>query len=67
MREVREAQDQEPAVSKGCAAFAVLLWLLFGWAVFDMTHGNPTAINGVIGAGAGAVLATVGAIMLRDL
>lgn len=44
---------------------AAILWLLCGLAVLDMQLGNPTAINGVIGAGFGAAIATVYAILLR--
>jgi hypothetical protein len=37
---------------------AILFWLLTGAAAWSMAAGNPTAINGVIGAAAGAVVFT---------
>jgi len=40
------------------AGFAVLLWLLCGLAVVSHLGGNQTAINGILGAGIGAVLFT---------
>ncbi|MCM1972308.1 hypothetical protein [Streptomyces sp. G1] len=38
------------------AALTVTLWGLFGFAIVDHLNGNPTAVNGIIGAGVGAVL-----------
>jgi hypothetical protein len=37
---------------------AALFWALTALAGIDMALGNPTAINGVIGAGACAVITT---------
>lgn len=38
---------------------AALLWTLTLLAAIDMVRGNPTAINGVVGAGACAAITTV--------
>ncbi|GIF08677.1 hypothetical protein [Actinoplanes siamensis] len=37
---------------------ALLAWLLCGAAALAMLGGNPTAINGVVGAGAVALIFT---------
>jgi hypothetical protein len=49
------------------AIFAAILWLCFIAAIVDMQLGNPTAINGVIGASVAATLVTVAAVMWRKL
>lgn len=38
---------------------AALFWVCFGVALWSMLAGNPTAINGVIGAGIVAVAITI--------
>jgi hypothetical protein len=45
--------------------FAVAGWLLTGLAAVSMAAGNPTAINGVVGAGVLAVIFTGLAIFDR--
>lgn len=42
---------------------AVVFWLLFGAAIWSYALGNPTAINGIIGAGVCAVVVTSLAII----
>jgi hypothetical protein len=37
---------------------AAVFWLVVLLAALDMAHGNPTAINAVIGAGLGALTFT---------
>jgi hypothetical protein len=39
-------------------AIAAICWVLCGCSALAMAAGNPTAINGVIGAGAGAIIFT---------
>lgn len=44
---------------------AAILWLLFAAAIWSYALGNPTAINGIIGAGVMAIVVTALAIIER--
>lgn len=44
---------------------AALFWAALALSLAEMYRGNPTAINGVIGAGAGALITTVLAFIAR--
>lgn len=44
---------------------AAILWVLCGLALIDHLHGNPTAINGVVGAGGCALIVTTLAVIER--
>jgi hypothetical protein len=37
---------------------AFIFWLAFAFAIYSGMHGNDTAINGIIGAGIGALIFT---------
>ncbi|WP_406338241.1 hypothetical protein OG987_13280 [Streptomyces sp. NBC_01620] len=50
--------------AKGIGVLAALFWAVTALAVFSMASGNPTAINGVIGCGAGAVVTSLAAVGL---
>jgi hypothetical protein len=47
--------------TKGTTVLAALGWLVTAAATVAMIRGNPTAINGVIGAGFGSIVFTLGA------
>jgi high-affinity Fe2+/Pb2+ permease len=40
-------------------SFTVGLWALFVVAIIAYNTGNPTAINGIIGAGFGGIVSTI--------
>jgi len=50
---------------KTFAAVAVLGWIITAAAVVSMVLGNPTAINGVIGAGVGSAAFTAAAVVMH--
>lgn len=50
---------------KTFAAVAILGWLITAAAIVSMVLGNPTAINGVIGAGVGAATFTAAAVAMH--
>lgn len=51
--------------TKGTFGIAVICWLVALVALVDLLLGNPGAINGVVGAGFGAVVMTVTACWMR--
>lgn len=53
------------STTKGTAVFATLLWLVVLAAAADLLlNDNPTAINGVLGAGAAALILTTATVAL---
>jgi hypothetical protein len=62
------ALDLEDAVdygTKGTFVIAAICWLVALAALVDLLLGNQGAINGVVGAGFGAVIMTVTACWMR--